>query len=121
MDSGPCEAQSLQNVLERLGVALVHGELHELHSMADRAWRQVGQVRYRDARAALDLIKHEEQRALPIHRNTAGGAGAESVVEDLKRQEAIETRGLQSFHEIVDGEVALPREASVMAAPRQVI
>jgi hypothetical protein len=56
-----------------------------------------------------------------IDGDAARRACPEAVVEDLQRQEPIESGRVQRKHEIVDGKVALSRETSIVPTPGQVI
>ena len=86
------KAEPRQNLLERLGTSLVHGELDELDLVASGARRKLGQIRDPNTCPSLKLIQRDEQRALTVERNAASGSCPEAVVEDLKGQESIKSR-----------------------------
>ena len=58
---------------------------------------------------------------MSVDRYATCRSGAELIVEYLEREQPIITRRKQRLHEIVDRQVSLPREITVMPAPRQVI
>ena len=117
--AGAREAEAAQHVLERRCRALIHGELDEFGAAALRPRRQRGEFPRREAGALAQLVEQEQQRALPVHRDAAGGTGAELVVEYLEREKVVEAGRLEGLHEVEQRQFALAGEIAEMPAPRQ--
>src|SRR3954452_24997470 len=58
---------------------------------------------------------------MTVDRDLTRRAAAELVVEDLQREQSIESGGGERIHEIVEGKVALAGEIPEVPAPRQVV
>ena len=70
---------------------------------------------------AAKVVQHDDQRALAVDRHATRRTRTETIVEDLQRQQSVEAGLVQRAHEVGDRQFALPGEASVVPAPRQVI
>ncbi len=73
----------------------------------------------RDAGALAQLVEQEQERAPAVHRDAAGRAGAELVVEDFERKQTVEAGRLQHLHEVEQRQLPLAGEIAKVPAPRQ--
>src|SRR3984893_4696583 len=111
------KAEALQDRFERGRGGFIDGEFDEFHAAADRSGRQGRQARDFLAGLPAQLVQQMDQRALPIDRDATRRAGAELIVEDLERQQPVETGRLQSLHEGEQWQVALTWHGAEVAAP----
>src|SRR5215207_4695014 len=108
-------------MLQSNGAPLIHGEFDELDTGAKGFGRESFDVGKNRARAPAEFVEHDDQGALTVDGDATRGTRSEAVVEYLKGQEPVESCRMKRVHEIIDGQVALSREAAVMPAPGQVI
>ena len=116
---GRHEAERREHAPERLRFLVAGRELDELHAFDVDARRH--RRLDRRARPRRHFVVQELQRAIAVDRDTARGAGAKSVVEDLERPIALVAEPMNRFGELRQRQIALPRHVAEMPAPAQIV
>ena len=63
------------------------------------------------------LVEQVDEQATPVDGDASRRPGAELIVEDLQREQAVIAGGVQRIHEVDERQVALAREVAEVPAP----
>ena len=107
---GRRESQRLQHVTELTGFFLVGTELDELDPLA---------LQRGGPRCCMTCSSKYVSERMPVDCNVRRRPGEEAVVENLEREHALIADFPQRRHVLHQRQVALPRHATEMTAPRQ--
>src|SRR5262245_5896515 len=119
--AGLAETQSRKQALKFRRTFLVNGELDKFGAEALGARWQFGLPLACHPALVFHLIKEIDEGSASIYRHAAGRSGAELVVENLERKQAVVAGRRQRPHKVLQRKPALTRKIAVVSAPREII